>query len=139
MLASSCVTAGLFSQAAFDLAEGDLEFRAVLDTDDQECLMPKLYEYLGLIVLFYSDEHEPIHVHGLFQGRESRADIEVENGKVVRIRFGPVRGRKPLDRRRMADFRALIGTRADEIVEKWVDFFVWHKPVTAERIVRRLR
>lgn len=27
--------------------------------------MPKLYEYFGLIVLFYSDEHEPIHVHGL--------------------------------------------------------------------------
>jgi hypothetical protein len=26
--------------------------------------MPKLYEYMGIIVPFYSNEHEPIHVHG---------------------------------------------------------------------------
>lgn len=37
--------------------------------------MPKLYEYFGLIVLFYANEHEPVHVHGKSQGRESRAEI----------------------------------------------------------------
>jgi len=26
--------------------------------------MPKLYEYFGLVVLFYSNEHDPVHVHG---------------------------------------------------------------------------
>ena len=25
--------------------------------------MPKLYDYFGLVFLFYSQEHEPIHVH----------------------------------------------------------------------------
>ena len=45
--------------------------------------MPKLYEYLGILVLFYSNEHEPIHVHGQCQGRESKAELIVENGKVV--------------------------------------------------------
>ena len=25
--------------------------------------MPKIYEYFGLIFYFYSNEHEPIHVH----------------------------------------------------------------------------
>ncbi|MGM9778134.1 MAG: DUF4160 domain-containing protein, partial [Prevotella sp.] len=25
--------------------------------------MPKIFEYFGLIFLFYSNEHEPIHVH----------------------------------------------------------------------------
>ncbi len=34
--------------------------------------MPKLYEYFGLIVLFYANEHEPVHVHGKHQGKESR-------------------------------------------------------------------
>lgn len=34
--------------------------------------MPKLYEYFGLIVMFYANEHEPIHVHGKCQGRESK-------------------------------------------------------------------
>ena len=37
--------------------------------------MPKLYEYFGLIVMFYANEHEPVHVHGKCQGRESKAEI----------------------------------------------------------------
>ena len=37
--------------------------------------MPKLYEYFGLVALFYSNEHEPIHVHGKFQGREAKAEM----------------------------------------------------------------
>ena len=53
--------------------------------------MPKLFEYFGLIVLFYSNEHDPIHVHGLYRGRESRAELILREGKVVRIRFVSVR------------------------------------------------
>jgi hypothetical protein len=45
--------------------------------------MPKLFEYMGIIVLFYSNEHEPIHVHGECQGRESRAELIVRDGRVV--------------------------------------------------------
>lgn len=29
--------------------------------------MPKLYEYFGVVVYFFSREHEPIHVHGKYQ------------------------------------------------------------------------
>ena len=49
--------------------------------------MPKLYDYFGLVVMFYSNEHEPIHVHGKFQGRESRAEIILVNGNVNEIRY----------------------------------------------------
>ena len=45
--------------------------------------MPKLYEYMGLIIMFYANEHEPIHVHGKYQGRESKAELIIERGKVV--------------------------------------------------------
>ena len=34
--------------------------------------MPKLYEYYGLIILFYSNEHGPIHVHGKYQGKDAQ-------------------------------------------------------------------
>ncbi|WP_205940984.1 DUF4160 domain-containing protein [Pedobacter yonginense] len=47
--------------------------------------MPKLYEYLGLIILFYSNEHEPIHVHGKYQGMESKAEIIFVNGTFKEI------------------------------------------------------
>jgi hypothetical protein len=49
--------------------------------------MPKLYEYFGLIILFYSHEHEPIHVHCKFQGKESKAELKFENGKFVEVRI----------------------------------------------------
>ena len=29
--------------------------------------MPKLYEYFGLIIIFYANEHDPVHVHGKCQ------------------------------------------------------------------------
>ncbi len=25
--------------------------------------MPNIFEYLGILIFFYSNEHEPIHVH----------------------------------------------------------------------------
>ncbi len=42
--------------------------------------MPKLFEYLGIAIMFYSNEHEPIHVHGKYQGYESKADFIIDNG-----------------------------------------------------------
>ena len=39
--------------------------------------MPKLYEYFGIVVMFYSNEHEPVHVHSKYQGHEMRAEIIV--------------------------------------------------------------
>ena len=58
--------------------------------------MPKLYEYFGLIIMFYANEHEPIHVHGKAQGREARAEILVTNGDVSSVNFRDVDGKPSL-------------------------------------------
>ena len=100
--------------------------------------MPKLYEYFGLIVLFYSNEHEPIHVHGKYQERESKAEIIFENGKFVEVRISEVTGKRPLDRRRLATFKQLVELFRDDIVHKWIDFFVYNKPVQSETIARKI-
>lgn len=101
--------------------------------------MPKLYEYFGLIILFYSNEHEPIHVHGKCQGTESRADFIIDNWKVVEIRFDSVNGKRPLHPIQFKNFQALVQYYAEEIVQKWVDYFVLHKPVKPEKITRKIR
>lgn len=101
--------------------------------------MPKLYEYFGLIVMFYANEHEPLHVHGKSQGREARAEIIVINGIVSEIRYDSVLGRAPLESNEMRFFQELVTARSDEIVAKWIDFFVLHKPIKPERITRRLK
>ena len=102
--------------------------------------MPKLYEYFGLLILFYSNEHEPIHVHGVdADGRELKAEIIVENGKVKRIRYVTVGHVPPLIGARLKDFKALVKVRAEDIVRKWIDFFVFKKQVKMERITKRVK
>ncbi len=58
--------------------------------------MPKLFEYLGIVIFFYSNEHEPVHVHGRKGEYESKAEIILKDGKVEQMVIRNVRGRKPL-------------------------------------------
>jgi hypothetical protein len=101
--------------------------------------MPKLYEYLGILVYFYSNEHEPIHVHGRHAGRESRAEVVLQNGRVVRIEFGSVPGKRPLEGQRLKDFETLVKAKAEEIVERWINFFVHNIRSRPEIITRRIK
>ncbi len=101
--------------------------------------MPRLYEYFGLRVYFYANEHEPVHVHGFRQGRESKAEIVIENGVIVEIRILRVAGMRPLTGRALADFKLLVSRKAGDIVQKWIEFFVHHQQIEPETISRRLK
>ncbi len=98
--------------------------------------MPKLYEYLGIVVLFYSNEHTPIHVHGNYQGSECRAEIFVVDGRIVKIIFKRVKGRKQLPVSKLSAFKKLVNKYSEDIVKKWVDYFVYNKPIKPKRITK---
>jgi len=100
--------------------------------------MPKLYEYFGLIILFYSNEHEPIHVHGKYQGRESKAEIIFENGEFKEVRVSGVKGKEPLDSKNEKRLRKLVEHFREDIVQKWLDFFVYNKEVKSEVITKKI-
>ena len=100
--------------------------------------MPKLYEYFGLVILFYSSEHEPIHVHCKFQDKESKAEIIYENGKFKEIRIKEVIGKDPLDSRNLKKFKKLVELYRDDIVRKWVDFFIYNVEISSEKITKRI-
>ena len=101
--------------------------------------MPKLYEYFGLRVYFYANEHEPVHVHGFNQGRESKAELVIQNGVIVGIRILSVAGMEPLKGKPLADFKLLISRRAEDIVRKWIECFVHHRQIETEVITRKLK
>ena len=75
---------------------------------------------------------------GNVRGRESKAEIIVLNGAVTEIRYSEVAGRVPLEFREMKYFQELVSARADDIIQKWIDFFVLHKSIKPERITGRL-
>lgn len=100
--------------------------------------MPKLYEYLGLIILFYSNDHEPIHVHGKYQGMESKAEIIIVDGIFKEIRIADVKGKKPLDNKSLKNFSIFVEAYKLEIVNKWIEFFVYNKAIEPEIITKKL-
>ena len=100
--------------------------------------MPKLYEYFGLIFLFYSQEHEPIHVHGKYQDKESKAEIIFENGKFKEIVIKDVPGKAPLDIQNLKKFKKVIELYRDDIVRKWIDFFVYNIEFPSEKITKKI-
>lgn len=101
--------------------------------------MPKLYEYLGILIYFYSNEHEPIHVHGKHAGRESRAEIVLESGRVVSVVVSNIPGKRPLEGAKLRDFETFVNAKAEEIVERWINFFVNNVRSKPEIITRRIK
>ena len=100
--------------------------------------MPKIFEYLGVLIFFYSNEHEPIHVHGKYNGLESKAEFYIVDGEIVEIKIKLVKGRRPLTGSNLKDFEVFLAKYADKIVEKWVDYFVYHKNIEFEKINTRI-
>ena len=98
----------------------------------------KLYEYFGLIILFYSHEHEPIHVHGRFQDKESKAEIVFLNGKFKEVVMTEVNGKEPLDVQNMRKFKKIVELYRDDIIRKWIDFFVYNIEISPEKITKKL-
>ncbi|MCK9283748.1 MAG: hypothetical protein M0P39_05645 [Rhodocyclaceae bacterium] len=77
-------------------------------------------------------------MHGKCLGRECRAELIVIDGVVTEVRYGAVVGRVPLAATELRYFKEIVGARADEIVARWIDFFVLHKTIESEVITRRL-
>lgn len=101
--------------------------------------MPKLYVYYGLVVHFYSNEHDPIHVHGEFQGREAKAEIILRNGQITKIIFSDVAGMPPLRGPKLRAFKRLVEVKADEIVQRWIEYFVKKIRRQPEVITKKLK
>ena len=101
--------------------------------------MPKIYEYLGLIFYFYSNEHEPIRVQVTIAERETIFEIILENGLLLTINKRISKGKNPLTIKEEKDAVVFINEFYKKIVEKWINFFVLKKIIKVSRITRKLK
>jgi hypothetical protein len=101
--------------------------------------MPKIFEYLGISILFYSNEHEPIHVHGKYQGCESKAEFIIVDGKISQILIKNVKGKQALPVNELREFQEFTEAFKNEIVQKWVDYFVFHKQINCIKIEGKVK
>ncbi len=77
--------------------------------------------------------------HGKFQGFESKAELIIEEGVVTQIRVCEVRGRKPLPPSELKEFVRFVEAFKAEIVQKWIDYFVYHRQLRCTKIEGRVK
>ena len=100
--------------------------------------MPKIFEYFGFIFLFYSNEHEPIHVHVMKDGYEAIFEIILENGELVEIHRRASNKMTPLSEKDAAIAEAFVKKYYKNIVDKWVNFFIYKKRIRSTKITKKL-
>jgi hypothetical protein len=101
--------------------------------------MPKLFEYLGILIYFYSNEHEPIHVHAKKAEFESKAEFYIIDGIITEVKITEVRGKKPIIGNDLKNFEIFLENYSEKVVEKWVDYFVYHKDIEFEKITKKIK
>lgn len=100
--------------------------------------MPKIYEYFGLIFLFHGSDHPPVHVHVRSGECETIFTLIVENGKVIELKKRKKAGKPSLNIKKTKEAETLILKYADEILKKWVKFFVLKQSINCISITKKL-
>ena len=100
--------------------------------------MPKIFEYFGFIFLFYSNEHEPIHVHVMKDGHEAIFEIILENGELVEIHKRNSNKIPPLSEKDISAAEAFVKKYYKNIVDKWVNFFIYKKRIRSTKITKKI-
>ena len=100
--------------------------------------MPKIFEYFGFIFYFYSNEHEPIHVHVMHGGKESIFDLIIINGELVEGRTREKKGAEPMSEKDKKTAEEFIYKYYKNIIDKWVKFFVLKQAIRSTNIKKKL-
>lgn len=77
--------------------------------------MPELFRMYGFLFMFFSHEHEPMHVHVI--GNEGEAKFSWNGDRFV---LEKSRNVKRNDIRRIKD---VISSNSDIIVKRWIELF----------------
>ncbi|MBQ0068957.1 MAG: DUF4160 domain-containing protein [Bacteroidales bacterium] len=100
--------------------------------------MGKIFEYFGFIFYFFSNEHEPVHVHVRRGSEECIFDLIIVDGKLVKLERREKPGTDSMNTQDAADAAEFINYYWKDIVDKWVDCFVYNKAVKNTKINKRI-
>ena len=100
--------------------------------------MPKIYEYFGFIFYFYSNEHEPIHVHVIHGDKESIFDLIIQNGELSKINVRRKKGVEMLSEKDRNIAETFIFRYHKEIIDKWITFFILKQNIKCNVITKKI-
>lgn len=86
--------------------------------------MAKIYYYIGISFIFRTNDHLPIHIHGKKGEYESKAELIIEDGKIVDVVVKRVNGKKCLKDKDLDNFLTFVKRKSYDIRDKWISFYV---------------
>lgn len=97
-------------------------------------MAPTLYEWQGIRFTFFANDHEPVHIHCIYNEFESICEFLLSNGKVIDLKWRSVEGSHQLPSTQKKMALRLVKKYKYEIIDKWMDFFILKKQVKLKRI-----
>jgi len=99
--------------------------------------MPTLFEYLGIVIKFFSNEHLPIHIHALYKDCEVKVEIHLKNKEIEKIRYLSVKSKKEFPTSKLKQLKKLIEVEKYEIVTLWIRFFVFNERIRMKKLTSK--
>jgi hypothetical protein len=99
--------------------------------------MPKLYEYLGIVIWFFSDEHNPMHIHARYGDNEVKVELFEDNGIVYDIQYSTVSGK--FSPAKIRDLKKFIHENKSAILFAWKQVFEQNVKLKPIKISKRIR
>ena len=99
--------------------------------------MPKIYEYLGIIIWFFSDEHNPIHVHARYGENEVKVELYEENGVIYDVQYHEIKGK--FSPAKMKQLKLFVNENKSAILFAWKQVFEQNAKLKSIKITKRIR
>ncbi|MCX6265882.1 MAG: DUF4160 domain-containing protein [Bacteroidetes bacterium] len=95
--------------------------------------MPKIFEYLGIYLFLWSDDHLPMHFHARHQKYEMVIEVIFKNGKPT-FKYKTVKGREPFPPAKLTHLKKFVKAYYRYMVRKWELFYIYGYQVKSEKV-----
>ena len=76
--------------------------------------MPTVFIFFGFRFMFYSNDHEPIHVHVIKDGKEAKYNVQSSTELISNHGF---------KKQELALIESIIEENTEVIIERWKEYF----------------
>ncbi len=105
-------------------------------TDEQH-----LFDYMGLQIYISRKDREPLVFYGHVENSEklSKIIVHLENGLFKGYEMARIGDLPELDENDQKKLMDIIDYNLNDIIKYWIDFFVYHKEVPFEQILKPIQ
>ena len=102
-------------------------------------MSPKIFEYRGITLSFFSNEHLPAHVHAIYAGEcGMKVEFYLKGDKIVRKDYSVLKGYEAFPPAQMKDLKKLINKYEYDIVDDFINFAFKNLKVKTRIITRKI-